>query len=65
MGEKSEVYYNFMVNYRFYSDIGFSSGDIGVVVVYFIVIIIVGVFVSDWMLMCCLMSVLIWVFLRF
>lgn len=64
MGEKSEVYYNFMVNYRFYSDIGFSSGDIGVVVVYFIVIIIVGVFVSDWMLMC-LMNVLIWVFLRF
>lgn len=47
MGEKSEVYYNFMVNYRFYSDIGFSNGDIGVVVVYFIVIIIVGVFVSD------------------
>lgn len=48
MGEKSEAYHNFMANF---------SGDIGVVVAYFIVIIIVGVFVSDRMSMCCLTSV--------
>lgn len=52
MGEKSEAYHNFMANYRLHSDTGLSSGDIGVVVAYFIVIIIVGVFVSDRMSMC-------------
>lgn len=57
MGEKSEAYHNFMANYRLHSDTGLSSGDIGVVVAYFIVIIIVGVFVSDRMSMCCLTSV--------
>lgn len=44
MGEKSEAYHNFMANYKLHSDTGLSGGDIGVVVAYFIVIIIVGVF---------------------
>lgn len=53
MGEKSEAYHNFMANYKLHGDTGLSGGDIGVVVAYFIVIIIVGVFVSDRMAMCC------------
>lgn len=65
MGEKSEAYHNFMANYKLHSDTGLSGGDIGVVVAYFIVIIIVGVFVSDRMAMCCSTSVSIRAPLRF
>lgn len=46
MGDKSTAYYNFKANYNLHADSGLSGGDIGVVVAYFIVIVIVGVFVS-------------------
>ena len=46
MDDKSTAYYNFKANYKLHEDTGLNSGDIVVVVAYFIVIIIVGVFVS-------------------